>query len=383
MLAGYFKPIMGIPQLNRHGGAVRSLAFSPDGRRFASVGEDMATTIWDAETKVDLHTLDQFRHKLHAVAYSPSAISSPRRGRTARSSSTTPRTGGESARSTGTPVRSTRWRSRPTAKPWPRAALTPSCSSGMWPPRKRWPRSSRHTGPVNSLAFALDGQMLATASDDLSVKVRDLTDRSLLANLEGHGGRITAVAFAPDGKSLASADVDGTLILWDHEAESPRAKLRGHTSGVYSLAYSPDGTALVSGDHEGTINRWDAGSGRRVCSHVAAHVGIVWTLAFRPDGKELVSGGGDFSIKFWDFAKDFAPTRFVGHPQGIARVKVSPDGKTVATGGLGESSVRLWDAGTGQQRASLEGHFGSIEALEFFARQQDPREYRDRPREGI
>jgi WD40 repeat protein len=69
------------------------------------------------------------------------------------------------------------------------------------------------------VAFASDGQTVATGSDDRTVRLWDLSDRdhprSLGAPLSGHTDEVNGVAFAPDGRTLATASADRTVRLWD------------------------------------------------------------------------------------------------------------------------------------------------------------------------
>jgi WD40 repeat protein len=65
---------------------------------------------------------------------------------------------------------------------------------------------SGHKGAVNSLAFSLDSQRLASASDDGTVRLWDLRQpQSTPQVLSGHKGWVDSVAFVADGNRLASA----------------------------------------------------------------------------------------------------------------------------------------------------------------------------------
>jgi len=56
--------------------------------------------------------------------------------------------------------------------------------------------------------------MLASASQDGTVRLWWVADGSLLRVLEGHMDLVSSVAFSPDGALLASASRDGTVRLW-------------------------------------------------------------------------------------------------------------------------------------------------------------------------
>src|SRR5688572_30795874 len=77
--------------------------------------------------------------------------------------------------------------------------------------------------------------------------------------LEGHEGTVNALAFAPDGETLASAGKDGVVRLW--QPPIGRSELGVLESPVLCLAFSADGRKLAAGGQDCSARVWDLDNG--------------------------------------------------------------------------------------------------------------------------
>jgi WD40 repeat protein len=97
-----------------------------------------------------------------------------------------------------------------------------------------------------------------------------------LATLTGHTSSVNGVAFSPEGHILASTSDDRTVRLWDFtDVRHPvplSQPLTGHTNDVHRVAFSPDGHTLASGSSDATVRLWDTDPDeaiKNICSLIA------------------------------------------------------------------------------------------------------------------
>lgn len=220
-----------------------------------------------------------------------------------------------------------------------------------------------HSGEVNTVAISADGQILASGSDDQTVKLWNLKQRQEIRTLKGHSDLVYSVAISPDSQTLVSSSKDNTVKVWNLKTGKDVRNLKGHKSYVNSVAISLDNQTIASGSYDTTIKIWNLKTGQLIRT-MTGHSSTVLCVSLSPNGQTLASGSADQTIKLWNLNTGKELRTLIGHSGDINSIAFSPDGKTLASGS-DDKSVRVWNPNTGRAVRTFTGHLGDINSIAF------------------
>jgi WD40 repeat protein len=200
--------------------------------------------------------------------------------------------------------------------------------------------------PIEDLAFSGDGERVAAALDDGSVRVVAADGAGPALRLSGHDGPVRGVDINADGSRVVSAGDDGSVRLWNAVQGTPMQLLRGSGEPERDVAFSPDGSRILSVGEDGWIRGWNARSGAEEAP-VRGQGLQLNAVAFSADGRRFAAGGTDGVTRVWSVAGGGPVAVLRGQRSRVYDVGFGPRSDRVVSAG-DDGSVRIWDAGRGQ-----------------------------------
>ena len=364
-----------------HQAPVWAVAFSADGQTLASGSADKTIKLWDVETGKCRQTLEGHTREVRSLAFSTgNRLVSGSFDRTVRLWDTT----------TGNLLKTLKghvdqiW--AVTANPQTDTIASGDKSQII----KLWNAESGkclttirgYANWIWTIAISCNG-LLASGGLDKDIRLWNPETGTVTATLKGHQNMIWSVKFSADGQLLASCSDDATIKLWNIATGECLNTFQDTTPrGVWTLEFSnansqhskpfssdrvsPDGKFLIGGRTNGLIQIWDVLTGNLIHS-IEAHDGWIWNVTFSPNEQYFASCSKDRTVKFWDIntGSCLACIKDIGN---VMFTAFSPDSQMLVCANE-DSQIKLLKTETGRCLQNFSGHTDSVWALAFIDEQ--------------
>ena len=244
------------------------------------------------------------------------------------------------------------------------------------------------SGQAAVFAFSPDSAQIASGGHDETIRVWDVNTGQERRIYRGHQGPVNNLAFSPKDHLLASAGHDQTVRIWDTRQPQGARELPGIPKSARAVALSPDHKTVASISSEGlfwdSVSLSDARTGKFIRSldkSIALPGARRDSLKFFPDGRRLAVARLAGVVEIWDTTSGRTTARLAGRADRIHCLEFSVNGQLMATYGRPQATfardgihypdkgqdgtVRLWDVATGKQFSSLTIKRMIVKALSF------------------
>ena len=205
---------------------------------------------------------------------------------------------------------------------------------------------SEHTGPVRSVRFSYDGELLTSGSQDNSIKVWDLKSTSAIKTFRGHDSAVRDCVMTQDGRSLLSCSEDQRAIRWsvDDYAEIQTLngqELTGHRDAILSAQFSPNGQQVLTASRDRSAWLWNIQTGKPDVIFQEGHQYLSSSARFLKDERILATAAADNSVRFWNTSTGAEIVQFPSTGRS-GLVAISSDETLMATGSE-DDRILIWD----------------------------------------
>ncbi|KAH1016621.1 hypothetical protein HUJ04_007810 [Dendroctonus ponderosae] len=212
----------------------------------------------------------------------------------------------------------------------------------------------RHTHSIKSVCFFPKSKLFVSASDDTCLKVWEMPQAKKNIELNGkttinckhtviaHEKEINCVTVSPNDMLVATASQDKTVKLWKSERLEIMGVLKGHKRGVWSAKFSPVDQVIVTSSADCTIRLWSVAN-LTCLKTLEGHDSSVIKADFLSKGLQVISVGADGLIKLFNLKNSECQCTLEQHDATIWALAIKSDESGFITGGSDSQLIKWKD----------------------------------------
>lgn len=190
-----------------------------------------------------------------------------------------------------------------------------------------------HAGSVYSLAWNPGGNLIATGSNDKTVRLQRFDTAACVGReattLRPHCGTVRDLAFCTGAHGAECIAVGGGndfgVVVYDCQSAAKMSHLQGHTAQLATITCSASGRIIYSGSADRTVRVWDQQAVRSAHTFPSFHCGVSSIAATGEDTSGMLAVGlVDGSVQVLDVRMETQIHRILGHTAEVKSLQFAP-----------------------------------------------------------
>lgn len=217
---------------------------------------------------------------------------------------------------------------------------------------------------VKSLQFSKDGKKgLSAGGRDKRIKLFNTTgSMNIIWTSDTQQGIVNGACFVP-GTSEVVAAVGRNIKVFDFDKGLELKKFSYHSGDIESIDLSPDGAKIITGNRSCPVYVFNKATEKELFS-ISDNLGAAFSVKFSYDGSRILLGCHKTQMRLMDSNTGKEIRMFNGHFGEVKTVSFSPDGKFVLSGGM-DALLRVYETETGVLKGVYKGNQGPIFSVAF------------------
>jgi predicted NACHT family NTPase len=198
-----------------------------------------------------------------------------------------------------------------------------------------------------SIAFNSSGNLLVSTGNDSTSRIWNVQTGECLQIIEHTSDSRSPSALFVDDEMQVAIAVENCVEIWNFQTKQILQKFTGHPRRIRSIAFNTSRCLLASGSIDGVIKFWDVEKGECLNTCHDQNVGSARSLVFNQVGSLLASCDADAQVKLWCVETGTCIRTFKGHSTAVWSVLFSPDEKNLISGSW-DGTIKVWDIDSGE-----------------------------------